>query len=271
MSDLQTQKGAPDTAGMDTGTVGEDPSFQFRELAGIVLHYKWLVMATTLVALGGSILHASRHVSLFQAKATLVIERSAPKVLNNVNEVSEMGSDSDGMAYYMTQYKILASYALIGETVARLARGREPDFAQIEAAKDAIQIVPATGSHVVTIIATDRDPGHAALLANTLADVYIERNLAQKTEASSTALSWLELQSVELQAKLRESEQALHQFKRTNNVLAVSMSPQEGQNLLAMDLTAVVNALSSARIKRMNLSAQVAELEAAIKTPGGEQ
>lgn len=261
--------------GAETASPDQDPSFRLREMIGILLHYKWLVLVMTVASAVAAALYAQGLAPNYQARATLVIEPNAPKVLTNVNEVEEMGSGGDNMPYYNTQYKILASHSLISEAVTRLHRTSAPaDTAgaptpdAIELAKSRIVIQPVAGTQLVTIVATHPDPDQAALLANTLSDVYIERNLNQKTEASRTALSWLEIQTQELQGKLRDGEVALNQFKRDNDVLSVS--PAEGPSLLATDLGALGSTLSSTRIKRMNLASQVAELENATATPGGE-
>ena len=52
---------------------------------------------------------------------------------------------------------------------------------------------------------------------------------------SVSALAWLQEQLDDLKGELEGSELALHQFKRDNNILSVSL--EDRQNIIANDIT----------------------------------
>jgi len=89
----------------------------------------------------------------------------------------------------------------------------------------------------------------AALIANTVADTYIEYNLDYKLEGARSAMAWLAEQESDLKRQLEESELKLYQFKKDRNLLAVSLDDK--QSMLSNNLASVNQKLTDLRISRL--------------------
>ena len=104
------------------------------------------------------------------------------------------------------------------------------------------------------ITASDRKPQRAALLANTVADTYIEYNLDYKLEGARTAMAWLAEQESDLKRELEDAELKLYKFKKDRNLLAVSLDDK--QSMLSANLANVNNKLTDLRIRLIELDAK---------------
>src|SRR4029079_4849091 len=124
-----------------------------------------------------------------------------------------------------------------------------------------LAIKPLKDSRVALISVSDRKPERAALIANTLADTYIEHNLDYKLEGARTAMAWLAEQEAELKNQLESSEMKLYRFKKDRNLLAVSMDDK--QSMLRQNLTSVNAKLTELRIHILEQDAKPRTIERA--------
>ena len=108
---------------------------------------------------------------------------------------------------------------------------------------------------------TDRKPQRAALIANTIADTYIEYNLDFKLEGARSAMAWLAEQESDLKRQLEESELKLYQYKKDRNLLAVSLDDK--QSMLSSNLANVNQKLTDLHISRLSLEAKRRMIERA--------
>jgi len=98
---------------------------------------------------------------------------------------------------------------------------------------------------------TDRKPQRAALIANTIADTYIEYNLEFKLEGARSATTWLGQEATSLRKKLEQSELALFEFRKRNNLLGVGLDDK--QSMTTRNLETINTKLSELTIKRTEL------------------
>jgi succinoglycan biosynthesis transport protein ExoP len=124
-----------------------------------------------------------------------------------------------------------------------------------------ISVKPLKDSRLATITVTDRKPQRAALIANTIADTYIEYNLDYKLEGARSAMAWLAEQESDLKRQLEESELKLYQFKKDRNLLAVNLDDK--QSMLSNNLANVNQKLTDLRISRLALEAKRRMIERA--------
>ena len=74
------------------------------------------------------------------------------------------------------------------------------------------------GSYAIQIQYTSPSPRQAALVANTIADVYIEERLAMKFKAGKKLTDWLDSRLNELREQVRKSEIAVADYQAQNNL-----------------------------------------------------
>jgi len=212
-----------------------------------------------------------RQPKIYESICQVIIEPMAPQVLPGAKDVVELGTGTywANKEFYETQYRIIQSTAVGQRTAEKLGLQYDQDFAGPNrnltdigrAVVGQVSVKPLKDSRVALISVSDRNPQRAALIANTLADTYIEYNLDFKLEGARTAMSWLVEQEAELKNQLESSELKLYRFKKDRNLLAVSMDDK--QSMLSQNLAAVNAKLTELRIHILEQDAKRRMIERA--------
>lgn len=252
-----------------------EPAVDVRRLLDVLVHRKWIILGVAALVLGLVAARTLHEPRVYTASVSLVIELQAPRVLGD--QVQDVEGSSAGFwqtkDFLETQFRILKSDAVSERVVRKLALDRDPDFLGTKDRKamqeaDAVALLrsrlrvePERDSRVVNVRVDDRDPKKAALLANTIADEFIQFNLTEKLGTSRSASEWLHDQVDELQGKLAVSESNLYRFKRENDILTASL--EDSQSMVARRLSALNDALTKIREQRAELSAKVHQVREA--------
>ena len=219
---------------------------------------RWpFVVLATIIATVVAFVYTFRQPKVYEATCQVIIEPMTPQVLPGSKDVVELGTGTfwSNREFYETQYRIIQSTAVGQRTAEKLGLQYDPDYGGAGAHSlpdlgrgiaGQIAVKALKDSRVALITATDFKPQRAALIANTVADTYIEHNLDYKLEGARTAMSWLAEQEAELKRELEASELKLYQFKRDRNLLAVSLDDK--QSMLSQNLASVNLKLTDLRI-----------------------
>jgi capsular exopolysaccharide synthesis family protein len=262
----------------------------------ILMRRRWVIASVFAAVVVVTLLFTLRQTKVYSATATLIIEVSAPKVLNQqeVQDVVETGSGGYLMSkeYTETQYKVIQSRAVAQRVVEKLQLAKDLRFLGLDHLKDAgrierelsridpitelqerVKVIPVKDSRVARIQVEDRDPQWAATLANAVAEAYITENLSVKTNTTQGASDWLEQQLGDLETKLDQSGKALFDFKKSHDIVATTWEDRQG--MVTQQLVAINDALTRARVQRAQLEArseQIAALGDALEKgePAGE-
>lgn len=84
---------------------------------------------------------------------------------------------------------------------------------------DKLNVRSIPGSFAIQIEYTSHDPAKAALIANTVVDLYIEQRLEKKFAASKKVTDWLNKRLAELRNQIRDAETAAVNYKIDNNIV----------------------------------------------------
>jgi len=94
-----------------------------------------------------------------------------------------------------------------------------------------IEVAPVKGSHIVNIGFNSPNPQFSALVANSVADAYIEEILEMKMASTRRTLEWMTKKAEEEQAKLANAENALQSYMKANDIVTlenrVAVTPQK--------------------------------------------
>jgi capsular exopolysaccharide synthesis family protein len=216
---------------------------------------------------------------IFRSNVTLQIEPSPPRPLGqDVQAVVDIGSGAywNNLEYYQTQFKIIQSRRVAEETVRRLGLNRDGAFVanlppgrtapptQISTelaaglVRSRLLVEPVKDSRLVVVGFEDADPERAQRIVSTLADVYIELNIQDVVDSTISAGDWLRAQLDKLKVELESSEHALHEYKKKNEILSVSLDDQS--NLLLGEMRQLSARLTDVRSDVEHLRARYAEL-----------
>ena len=127
-----------------------------------------------------------------------------------------------------------------------------------------LSIKPSDTSRVIFIRVTSPDGKFAAKLANTAAQVYIDDQVASKSEQTELANAWLQDRAVELKNRVQGSARTLETHRRKSG-----LSDVNGSSLLSQQLVELNSQLINARASRAEAEARHAQVQALLDTEDG--
>ena len=115
-----------------------------------------------------------------------------------------------------------------------------PELRAVEALRDALSVTRAPQrGYLLTIAVTSPDPVEAARLANAVAETYLVDKLDARLEAAKRASAWLGDRLVGLRAQLRQSEEAVAQFRAEHRLVLSGGATLSQQQLSELNLTLI--------------------------------
>lgn len=242
----------------------------------VIRKRKWMILAIAIAVPTAVAFAASRQTKIYRADASMIIDISLPQYLGaGFREVIEVEASWWTSHEYMeTENRVLRSYTQ-AMAVARalcerkLADGKlaahgllpgancsDPKHVEQVAKRiqETIQIEPVKDSRIVSVSATSTTPEFAALLANTHAQVFLERNLERRLSQSQTTANWLGNEYGDLAKQLHDAEQAMVEYKKKSNIVAVSL--EDDQTGLAARRKIIAAHLSEVEVKLIVLRSQ---------------
>ncbi|MHC2624799.1 uncharacterized protein involved in exopolysaccharide biosynthesis/Mrp family chromosome partitioning ATPase [Bradyrhizobium huanghuaihaiense] len=138
---------------------------------------------------------------------------------------------------------------------------KEVQLAALDALNRHITIRKTEKSFIVDIEVWSTDPAKAAMLANTLTNVYLTESRNSQASAARRATSDLSSRLKELRERLRNAETALATYKAQNNFVGTQDALISDQQLSASN-----QRLSAARAATMDAQARLDQIEASRRT-----
>ena len=239
----------------------------------ILVRRKWLILAALALSLGVTTFVTLRQTKLYLASATMILEETAPRVVDKVQDVSEAPLDSD--KFYNTQIRLIQSTAVAQRAATALGLERDARYTggatgaeALQAAGDAVlgclSARAEKHSRVVTISCVDPSPERAAKIANAVVQAYVDEMQSSRTHTTLDAVKFLGTQADDLRKKLELAEQELYKFNKNNDLLATSF--EESHRILSNNLFRLNEELSRIRAEGITLRAQADEARKARKT-----
>jgi succinoglycan biosynthesis transport protein ExoP len=145
----------------------------------------------------------------------------------------------------------------------RIAAEDDPAMADahlLNAFLERLSVAPLGRSRVIRIDFESESPKTAALVVNTIADLYRENQLRAKAEATKDATGWLEGHVAELRERAEASRLAKEQFRREAGLLQSGV----GTTLGADEAADVNKQLSAARARKSEAEARFALAKKAL-------
>ena len=119
-------------------------------------------------------------------------------------------------------------------------------------------------SRVIEVAIKSEDPRTAALVANTLADVYLVAQLEAKFEATKRATEWLSERLTKLRQAVGQSERAVERYRRSSGLIK-----GKGSTLASQQVTELNTQIILARTKRAEAEARLRQVKRLLGTRAG--
>lgn len=231
------------------------------------------VLAVFVVTMASGVLFTSWQTLVFQAAATVIIEPEPPRVMN----IQDVAADnargiSPAQDYYLTQYKLLQSRAVVEAVInqlnlkqrmAHVGRARDPYLALMNWPNGGLTIEAVKNTRLVLVKFDDPDPDLAVEIANAVAAQYVKYGLDVKQGEAQTATVWLTEQIEKLRTKAQQSSQALQVYSAKADLLGV----QDQRQITQAKLVDYNRAYLDAQNLRMAAESKMRELNRIAKDP----
>ena len=248
-----------------------------RQYTHIIWKRFWIVIAAIAICLGGAYWFTATRPRLYRATSTIEISFQAPSVVNE--RVDQAAQSSDwwaGRTFLETQYKILKTrrisqktakrlktedlWALLGEPQNRTTPATKEEYKKAATLiQSGIEVEPVKDSRVVQVKFSHTSPALTAAVANNHAEAYIEDNLMRRLSSTKGASVWLDEQLESLRRQLDGAEMAIHEFKKKNNILSVSL--EDRVNILSNRIQTLSAKSDQVMTERLALEAEMAQLQ----------
>lgn len=202
----------------------------------------------------------------YSARAVVEVMPVAPKVMNSVEQVEDLGAGTKDIArlYYATQQRIVRSRMVIQGALDSLRDDhgitefdQEEDPILALRKKLTLIMYPETTLFAFEII--DTDPERAALYANTIATVYMENNLARGQQATRQALEWLQKELYRYRQEKLTADERVHEYKYQNNLIGLE-ERYEAIKRRIDELTTLIDGLQT-EIVRLEVSVNSTQIQ----------
>ena len=252
----------------------------------VIKRNKWRILSFAVVVTLLTIMVALTLIPRYTATATLLIEAEQSKAVS-FDEV--YGLDSSKKEYYLTQFEVIKSDSIAREVITKLDLKSHVDFiakpsftgeaiayikglfpflnnaekqqltdqdkADLEMLsllatfKESLSISPIRKTQLVNVSFESSDPKLAALVANTVGEVYIESQLRAKMGITKQASTWLNTRLFQLRVQLDDSEEKLQAYREAQKLVDI-----EGiAGLVTQELEQTSQQLVTARTEKNNL------------------
>ncbi|HGG64173.1 MAG TPA: chain-length determining protein, partial [Rhodobacteraceae bacterium] len=209
----------------------------------------WIILATIIAILIGGYYAYSIATPLYTTRAVVMLENRQEQVVDIESVMTGLSGDQ---ATVNTEVEVIRSRGLLEKLVLKLDLLNDPEFntelqpepfisvtkiinfsrgllglppkekkqlserdildATIDELLKKLSVSNIRQSYVFNIVATSEDPQKAALIANTLGELYIRDQLEVKFDATAQATEWLTERVTQLQVELEDAESAVKEF-----------------------------------------------------------
>lgn len=240
-------------------------------------HYLWVlkrgakkIAAFIALSLLLTFLISSKIKPIYEATATINIDRQAPTGL--IGDEAKGGSAGAGDAdqFIGTQIKIIQSDAVLRPVAQKfdlLVREHQIDKlskSHAQAFKDGptelkrLKVIRPPNTYLLRVNYRSTDPQLSAGVANAIAKSYLGHVYRLQISSSMSAAGFMEKQLDELKAKMERSGQALVQFEKELNVV----NPEEKTNIVSQRLLQLNTEYTSAQADRVRKQSIFESLQA---------
>lgn len=271
----------------------DDDVIDLRHYWQIVVRRKGTVLTFFAIVVVAAMTATFLSTPIYRAGLTLQIERQEAKVVE-YQGVTPTENTGDTKDFYQTQYELLKSRSLAERVIGQLnltehalfkKKPKEKGFfeslfqsqAQAQPAataadtdremdgairifQDNLTIEPVRNSRLVKLHFDSPDPRLAAAISNNLASAFINVNLERRMEASSYAKTFLQERLQQIKVKLEESEKALVDFARAEQILKSDEGQRNSVDTMVME--EFTTALAKAQQERIRAEATYRQMQA---------
>lgn len=233
----------------------------------------WTLITAFSLIVGSVVVVTLLTPAVYEATASLQIDsQPVANTTLSANAALAQGQYLSEQEYFQTQHKKLRSRVQARAVADRLGLASHPDYEGLEPAElvevllAQVEIAPIKGTRLVWLYVRANDTELATQICQAWAEVFVERNMDEINQGVQDNLEWLAREVTSAEGDFRAAEQALLEFRRQNNKIA--LSAQEAGNLVVQQLEELSRKSALAGAERAQ---RQAEYDALAKSARGEK
>lgn len=220
----------------------------------VIVRRKWIIGLFTVLVTGTATFTTVRQPKEYIATTVLHIDMAPPRVVDWDESATSQPRALEYQAFYNTQYQIINSRSVKSKSIEKLRQDYQItdwDNADdpVAAFSDGMIVTAVKDTRLVNIGYLHRDPGKAAIIANTIAAVYKDENIRRKIETAQNNEKWLSDQAQVYLERKKVSEQSLLEYRRKEGLLAFA----DKNDLVQKNLANIYDQYTQARSERIAL------------------
>jgi len=256
-------------------------------LVRILLHWRWLVLGAIGVGLLGAVLASLLTSPVYRASVTL--EANPPSVAISDEQSRQQDQQAtDSFDFVATQVGLLGSRAVAERTAQELNLANNPDIVPQEGdasqrlrlatniVQRGLKVIPPEQGQLIKFDFDSTSPQLAALIANGVADSFINTSLQRRYEASAYARNFLERQINKTRGDLEKSERAVVAYAQQQGIITTpggtssdgNSNGSDTNSLQGESLVQLNSALAAATARRCRRTANPAAAGSPRAPPG---
>jgi capsular exopolysaccharide synthesis family protein len=167
----------------------------------LLRHWIWLLALTSFVSAAVAYFFTARVAPVYEASTTLLISEAPTTSSDDYSALRA----NERLA--LTYAELMTKDPVLQGVIARL--GLDLSVGRLA---NAIKVRPVPETQLILAKVQDTDPNLAALIANTLADVFVEQNQASQISRYAQIKANLEAQLAEVDSQIKDTNSALDQL-----------------------------------------------------------
>ena len=221
---------------------------------------RWLIVAAIMLgSVGLAAVAAFLQPSTYEASAKLLVKVDRTSSLTGFGEgVGELSPLVTAQNPLSTELEVMTSRPILTEVIQRLKlKDGDGETVSAQELQEELETQILGGADVIQISLTNPSPVAAARVVNTLAEIYIENNIADNRAQSTKALQLLERRLPDLEAFVSQSEAQLRNFKQNNSIISL---PEEAKSTVEVLEDVQAQAFTTA-VELQQATVQVRQLQ----------
>lgn len=268
-----------------TGGGGASPGgFDIQRLLNLVFRHSWVIIVTfVVVTVSGVLFFHEQQEAEYESTAVVMVRPTSSNALASGSDAMTMwAAVLDWQRYRSTQLRIMTSSVILSKVVQQLDLQNDPLFptggivggdssapvgegsgphslrALVNILKQSITVEQEGDTMMINITARCAVPHYCADIANSIAKTYMEFNVEQLVGSGVAAENWLRTQYESRRKVLRDSEDALVEFRSDRNLISVSLEDQ--YNITGRNLSSLAEKLLEAQYQVDSLEVTMSEI-----------
>lgn len=262
------------------------PSWEEMDLGGflnVLLRRKFIIIGTVIIITGLASIFAFTWPPQYTSKLHVVFDAKEQSAIDIGTAANEQPQDE---ATLLSEIEVMMSRSLAGSMVDKLGLINDPEFNDdltspnifakifssdiaapvrervIDAVIKATQILQSGRSRAVEVDFTSTDPVKAAVIANTLGELFLAERLVGKLENAQRASRWLAEQIKKLREQAEITEKKAADYRQEHDLLQ-----GERVTLLTEQISALNSQLSDTRLTRTEAEANLGQAQRVLSSP----